>query len=351
MADAVEAALRLCPWLAVERVGDNVVARTDLGRDVRVLLGRPSRHGPAGRAATRSLALEDDVLYGVGAADMKGGLAVFLHLAGCLPEPAVDVTWCFYACEEVEQEFNGLRQLWEQRPDLLGADAAILGEPTGGMVEAGCQGTLRVRVTLARGAGPHRPPGHRPECHPPAGPGAGRRRRLPEPRARCSTAASTSSSSRSVEISGGVAANVVPDEASVLVNHRFAPDRPVAEAEASVRDLLGASPRAGRPVGAGRARPRRPAGLDHPVLARSGRRPPATRPRPSRAGPTWLPSGRTGSRRPTSAPAIRCWPTPRASMSAGTSSSGRRRCCTPCCARAGSDRPGPPRLIRAGAGR
>ena len=39
MADAVEAALRLCPWLTVVRVGDNVVARTEYGRGVRLLLG------------------------------------------------------------------------------------------------------------------------------------------------------------------------------------------------------------------------------------------------------------------------------------------------------------------------
>ena len=108
----------LCPWLAVERVGDNVVARTDLGRDIRVLLGGHLDTVPpvGGNEEPR---IEDDVLFGVGAADMKGGLAVLLHLAGCLPEPAVDVTWCFYVCEEVEQEFNGLRHLWEQRPELL----------------------------------------------------------------------------------------------------------------------------------------------------------------------------------------------------------------------------------------
>ena len=118
MADAVEAALRLCPWLRVERVGDNVVARTDLGRGTRLLLaGHLDTVPPVnGNEEPR---LEGDTLYGVGSADMKGGLAVFLHLAGTIPEPAVDVTWCFYVGEEVEQQFNGLRSLWEHRPELL----------------------------------------------------------------------------------------------------------------------------------------------------------------------------------------------------------------------------------------
>ena len=100
MADAVQAALELCPWLDVERVGDNVVARTELGRERRVLLaGHLDTVPPAdGNDEPR---LEGTTLYGLGSVDMKGGLAVFLHLAGTLREPAVDVTWCFYVGEEV----------------------------------------------------------------------------------------------------------------------------------------------------------------------------------------------------------------------------------------------------------
>ena len=202
MADAVAAALRALPVAEVERVGDNVVARTDLGRSSRVLLaGHLDTVPPVdGNEEPR---VEGDTLYGVGAADMKGGLAVFLHLAGSVPEPAVDVTWCFYACEEVEQRFNGLHHLWTERPDLLQADAAILGEPTGGVVEAGCQGTLRVRIDLAGLPGPHRPARDRAQRHPPAGPGPGGRGRVPRAGVPCSTGASTSSSSRRWGSAGG----------------------------------------------------------------------------------------------------------------------------------------------------
>ena len=222
LADAVEAALALCPWLAVERVGDNVMARTELDRGVRVVLaGHLDTVPPVG--GNEEPRIEDQVLFGVGAADMKGGLAVFLHLAGSVPEPAVDVTWCFYVCEEVEQEFNGLRSLWEERPDLLRADAAILGEPTGGVVEAGCQGTMRVRLSLAgRRAHTARPTSGRNAIHR-LGPGADGGGRLRESAARCSTGASTSSSCRSWRCRAGWPPNVVPDEASVLINHRFAP--------------------------------------------------------------------------------------------------------------------------------
>ena len=257
MADAVEAALRLCPWLEVDRVGDNVVARTDLGRRHRVLLaGHLDTVPPVdGNEEPR---IVDDVLYGVGSADMKGGLAVFLHLAGTIPEPAVDVTWCFYACEEVDQQFSGLHHLWEHRPDLLEADAAILGEPTGGVVEAGCQGTLRVRISLAgRRAHTARPHTGRNAIHrlaPLLAAVAGYQSRRP-----VLDGCEYVEQLQAVEVSGGVSGNVVPDEASLVVNHRFAPDRTPADAEASAAGAARDPSRAGGPVGAHRRLARRTA--------------------------------------------------------------------------------------------
>jgi succinyl-diaminopimelate desuccinylase len=265
MADAVEAALRLCPWLEVERVGDNVVARTDLGRPHRVLMaGHLDTVPPTG--GNEEPRIVDGTLYGVGSADMKGGLAVFLHLAGTVPDPGVDVTWCFYAGEEVAQEFNGLRHLWEHRPELLAADAAILGEPTSGVVEAGCQGTLRVRVSLmGRRAHTARPHTGRNAIH-----------RLA---ALLATVASYESRRpvldgceyieqiQVVEVAGGVSGNVVPDESSVLINHRFAPDRTPEEAEASLRDLLGPHLEPADRWELIDAAAGAPPSLDHPVLA------------------------------------------------------------------------------------
>ncbi len=265
MADAVEAALGLCPWLAVERVGDNVVARTRLGRSRRVLVaGHLDTVPPVG--GNHEPRVTEDTLYGVGAADMKGGLAVLLHLAGTLPEPAVDVTWCFYVAEEVEQEFNGLRHLWADRPDLLEADAAILAEPTGGVVEAGCQGTLRVRITL-RGARAHtaRPYTGRNAIHrlaPLLAEVAGYRSRRP-----VLDGCEYVEQLQTIEVTGGVAGNVVPDEATIVLNHRFAPDRGVEEAETSLRDLLGHHLEPGDQWTLVEFAAGAPPALDHPLLA------------------------------------------------------------------------------------
>jgi succinyl-diaminopimelate desuccinylase len=265
MADAVQGALELCPWFDVERVGDNVVARTQLGRERRVLLaGHLDTVPPSG--GNEVPRLEDSTLHGVGAADMKGGLAVFLHLAGRLPEPAVDVTWCFYAREEVASEFNGLRQLWDERPDLVTADAAILGEPTGGLVEAGCQGTLRVRVRLA-GARAHtaRPYAGRNAIHrlaPLLTAVAGYEGRRP-----VLDGCEYAEQLQAVSVGGGVSGNVVPDEATVVLNHRFAPDRDAAEAESAIRELLAPHLDAGDHWELTEASLGAPPALDHPVLA------------------------------------------------------------------------------------
>src|ERR1700685_2143080 len=146
LAGLVDDALRACPWLELERFGDNVIARTPLAHGQQLVLAGHLDTVPAnGNQAPR---LEGDTLWGLGASDMKGGLAVMLELATTVREPVVDVTWCFYAREEIGRADSGLLQLWNERPELLAGDAAILGEPTGALVEAGCQGTLAVRITL-----------------------------------------------------------------------------------------------------------------------------------------------------------------------------------------------------------
>ena len=146
LADRVEAELRRAAHLDVTRFDDTVVARTELGRARRVVLaGHLDTVPPFDDAGGR---VEDDTLWGLGAVDMKGGLAVLLDLAASVPGPDVDVTYVFYACEEVAREHNALARLAATRPDLLAADAAVLGEPTGGVVEAGCQGTMRAVVMV-----------------------------------------------------------------------------------------------------------------------------------------------------------------------------------------------------------
>jgi len=235
LTDLVEARLRSHDHLRVERVGDNVVARTELGRSTRLVIGGHSDTVPAnGNEVPR---IDGDVLWGLGSADMKGGLAVMLELAARHPEPAVDVTFVVYAREEVAAAHSGLGELFASRPDLLVGDVAILGEPTDGAIEAGCQGVLRVRVVV-HGARAHtarawmgRNAIHR----------AGRLLAVLEayePRRPVMLGCEYHEALQAVRIDGGVAGNVVPDRVTIEIGHRFAPDRSVDEAEAHVRATL-----------------------------------------------------------------------------------------------------------------
>lgn len=235
IAHFVEAQLRAVPWLTVERVEHNVVARTTLGRERRLVLGGHLDTVPANGNETPRI--DGDMLWGLGSADMKAGLAVMLELAATVAEPTVDVTYVFYVCEEVGRQFNGLSRLFELRPELVGGDAAILTEPTGAHVEAGCQGVLKLDVTVtgerAHSARPwlginaiHR---LAPILEIVAG-YTGRQPLIDGCRYR--------EALQSVGIRGGVAGNVVPDRATVTLNHRFAPDRDADQAQATIESLL-----------------------------------------------------------------------------------------------------------------
>lgn len=235
IADWFESELRAIDGLEVTRIGDNLVARTTLGRQYRVALGGHLDTVPVNDNA--SARIEGQILHGLGSSDMKGGLAVMLELARTVREPAVDVTYVFYAREEVAIAHNGLRELFAEVPELLAADVAILGEPTDAVLEAGCQGTMRARITL-RGARAHtaRPWMGRNAIH-----------RLGalldhlgsiEHRTPVIDGCEFREAMQAVFVEGGVAGNVVPDEATVTVNHRFAPDRSPAEAESYVRSVV-----------------------------------------------------------------------------------------------------------------
>jgi succinyl-diaminopimelate desuccinylase len=236
LVEFIEARLAAAPWLELTRVGDNLVARTHLGRPLRLVLAGHTDTVPAnGNAGAR---VDGDELAGLGAADMKGGLAVMVELARTVADPAVDLTFVFYAREEVAAADSGLLELQRQRPDLLAGDAALLGEPTSAIIEAGCQGTMRVRIVLhGTRAHPARAWMGRNALHrlgPLLSALDGYHEREPELQG-----CRYHEALLAVRVEGGVAGNVVPDQVEVLVNHRFAPDRTPAQAEAHVREVVG----------------------------------------------------------------------------------------------------------------
>lgn len=240
IADEVEAALReQTKGFEIIRNGNAVLARTRLGRASRVLLaGHLDTVPVADNLPSRRTRGEDgELLHGCGTVDMKSGDAVFLHLAATLDAPAHDLTCVFYDCEEIEAAANGLGRIERELPDWLAADVAVLGEPSGGYIEAGCQGTLRV-VIRATGTRAHSARFWMGDnaIHK-LGAVLGR---LADYRARTADidGCTYREGLSAVRVDGGVAGNVIPDAAAVTVNYRFAPDRSPAEALAHVHEVF-----------------------------------------------------------------------------------------------------------------
>lgn len=263
LADAIFSALRSHPHLEVHRDGDAVIARTQLGRAARVVLAGhidtvPIRDNLPVRAERVAGV---DYLVGRGAVDMKGGLAVLLHLAATVTTPRVDLTLICYDHEEVEAAQNGLGRIARNHPEFLVGDFAIVGEPSAAEIEGGCNGVLRVQLR-AQGTRAHVARAWRGEnaIHRLAG----ALERLAQYRAETVSVDGLEyrESLSAVAIRGGVAGNVVPDEAIVELNYRFAPAKSSDEAERWLREFFSDYELSV----VDRAEGARP-GLDHPLVA------------------------------------------------------------------------------------
>ncbi|UNK69795.1 succinyl-diaminopimelate desuccinylase [Microbacterium sp. H1-D42] len=264
LADDIERAASAYDHLEVIRHGNTVVARTNLGRPQRVVIAGHIDTVPInGNVPTRDIEIDGvPHIWGRGTVDMKAGVAVQLKLAAELTEPAVDITWMWYDNEEVDESKNGLFLLSSARPDLFAADFAILGEPSDGRVEGGCNGTLRaivrthgVRAHSARSwVGENAIHGAAPILA-----------RLAEYRAREIEVEGLGyrEGLNAVAIRGGIAGNVIPDLCEVEVNYRFAPIKSIDDAQAHVRGVFAGFEVEFTDAAAG-ARP----GLDAPIAQR-----------------------------------------------------------------------------------
>jgi succinyl-diaminopimelate desuccinylase len=245
VADAIVEALAEAKHLTIERDGDLVIARTNLGRDKRVVIAGhidtvplndnlPTRYETDPSTGSGP---GETYLWGRGTVDMKAGVAVQLKLALELTEPVVDITWLWYDHEEVSEHLNGLNRLSKSRPELLQGDFAILGEPSNSEIEGGCNGNARIEVRTfgLRAHSARSWVGHN-AIHD----AAGILNRLVDyvPREVEVDGLVYREGLNAVGISGGIAGNVIPDEAMVHINYRFAPSRSGDEAIAHLRELF-----------------------------------------------------------------------------------------------------------------
>lgn len=239
LADIIEQTLRQYSHLEVIRLGDAVVAKTNLGRAKRVIIaGHIDTVPVANNLPTRFVELDGKrMLWGRGTVDMKAGAAVQLKLASELANPNVDVTWVFYDHEEVDSSLNGLGRISRTNPELLAGDFAVLCEPSNARVEGGCNGTMRVMLTLS-GTKAH-------SARPWMGENALHKASVPlttlanyQPVEVLVDGLVYRESLNAVIMSSGIAGNVIPDLASIEVNYRFAPNKSAQDAENHLRELF-----------------------------------------------------------------------------------------------------------------
>lgn len=237
IAAQVESVLRDCAHLDVVRIGDALVARTMLGRGERVIIAGHLDTVPIKDNVPSTMSADGTEVIGRGAVDMKSGVAVQLALAVELIAPTRDVTWVFYDNEEVEASLSGLGRIVRERPELLEGDFAILGEPTSAVIEGGCNGTLRLDVTI------HGKAAHSARAWKGANAIQGAAPLL-------SALAAHEHEDIDVEgltfreginavgIRGGIAGNVIPDACTVSINYRFSPAWSLDEAKGRIEALV-----------------------------------------------------------------------------------------------------------------
>jgi succinyl-diaminopimelate desuccinylase len=185
--------------------------------------------------------IDDGAVHGLGASDMKGGVAVLVELARWLaaerPTLAVDVGLLFFPREELPPEDSALPALFAGYPAIREAGLAVMLEPTDNTLQAGCLGNLTAELVF-RGESAHS-----------ARPWLGRNAielavqelagALPLPTREVVVGGLTFVEvATATEIAGGIASNVVPDRVVCGINYRYAPDRSPEEAEGRIRELL-----------------------------------------------------------------------------------------------------------------
>jgi len=211
--------------------GDSVLFTTprSADRELVVLAGHLDTVPAQGNIPGRR---EGDAVIGLGASDMKGGLAVMIELARWAAEApglAFDLGFLFFPREEVGPEESALPAFFDGCPDLFDAGLVLLLEPTDNTIQAGCLGNISARL-LFHGESAH-------SARPWLGVNAIARafeglkpllEVVPYP---VEVSGLTFVEVLSVtRINGGIADNVIPDRVEATLNFRYAPNRSPAEA-------------------------------------------------------------------------------------------------------------------------
>jgi succinyl-diaminopimelate desuccinylase len=183
----------------------------------------------------------DGAVVGLGASDMKGGLAVMLELARALDdqgvEAEVDLALLAFGKEELPAEHSPLPALFDDSRFVHEAGLAILLEPTDNTIQAGCLGNLNARIVFHGVSGHSARPWTAENAIEKALDGL-RPFAAIAPRPVEVGGLTFTEVASITQIEGGIASNVIPDRVVANVNFRYAPDRSPSSADAYLRSLV-----------------------------------------------------------------------------------------------------------------
>ncbi|HYM56045.1 MAG TPA: succinyl-diaminopimelate desuccinylase [Solirubrobacteraceae bacterium] len=171
---------------------------------------------------------------GLGASDMKGGVAVMLELALAGPPSTVDVGYVLFGREELPAAEGALGPLLQREPGLRTADLAIMLEPTANVVQAGCLGNLDASWTFHGRAGHSARPWLADNAIDRAVAGIRALHAIGPSRSTIDGLDFTQVASVTT-LHAGVARNVIPGTGAANVNFRYSPELTPEEAERTLR--------------------------------------------------------------------------------------------------------------------
>jgi succinyl-diaminopimelate desuccinylase len=171
--------------------------------------------------------IEDGVVHGLGAADMKGSLAVMMELAidraaRGTEGDALDLGFVFFGREELPVALSALQPLLEREPGLRTADLAVVMEPTASALQAGCLGNVNATWTFRGRSGHSARPWLADNAIHRAAHGIAAIARL-EPVAHAFGGLTYTEVVSVTMVTGGIAENVIPDHVTAQVNYRYPP--------------------------------------------------------------------------------------------------------------------------------
>lgn len=244
LCDAVAERLARLPLAGpIRRYGDSIVVPVTRKREPGRMHVALAGHLDTVRTENGPARIEKGRCYGAGAADMKAGLAVMIVTAETIGElGGCDLTLVFYAREEGPFAENELGPVLAQDEDLRGVDLAVCLEPSDNRLHLGCCGSIHATVTFEGKTGHSARPWEGENAITKA---AGLLDRLAAlaPIEHHIDGLLYRTTTTVTLASGGRGRNVVPDTFTLNLNHRFAPNTSLEQAQADVRALVGAGPR------------------------------------------------------------------------------------------------------------